>query len=139
MKELIKQLMKLAPSHEKPFVVLGLWFEKDSDLPIGEDLAPMLTNVNFNEVGKNGNITDDLLLTAGRLTRSQVGITGADEVFATVLLCLEYIPTNYLGWIVEYAEKEDPYYDILSVELLECQIQEWKPVYFSLEPTTVIF
>lgn len=137
MKELIKKLMKLAPSH-KPFVVLGLWFEKDSELPIGEDLAPMLTNINFNEAGKDGNITDDLLLTAGHLTRRSVGIVGTDEVFATVLLTLEYIPPNWLS-IDEGFAKEDPYYNILTVELLECQIQEWKPVYFSLEPTTVTF
>ena len=137
MKELIKKLMKLAPSH-KPFVVLGLWFEKDSELPIGEDLAPMLTNINFNEAGKDGNITDDLLLTAGHLTRRSVGIVGTDEVFATVLLTLEYIPPNWLS-IDEGFAKEDPYYNILTVELLECQIQEWKPVYFSFEPTTVTF
>jgi hypothetical protein len=121
MKDLINQLLKLAPSH-KPFVVFGLWFEKGSDQPIGEDLEPLLTNVNFNEVGKSGNVTDDLLLDVGRLTRSQVGIVGTDEVFATVLLCLEYIPPNWLG-IDEGFAKEDPYYDILAVELLECQKQ----------------
>lgn len=120
MKELISQLLKLAPSHEKPFVVFGLWFEQGSDHPVGEDFSPLLTNINFNEVGKHSNITDDLLLTVGQLTRSQVGIIGTDEVSATVLLRLEYIPFNWLS-IDEGSEKEDAYYDILSIELLGYQ------------------
>lgn len=136
MKQLIHQLIKRAPSHEYPFAVFGLWYEQGSDQPIGEDFAPLLTNINFNEVGKDGNITDDLLLTVGRTTRAHAGIVGNDMVFATVLFWLEYIP---LAWLSrdEGSEREDAYYDIQSIELLECQIAEWKPVHFSLEPLTL--
>lgn len=138
MNDLISQLVKRAPSHEKPFVVFGMCFEKGSDQPIGEDFAPLLTNINFNEVGKYGNITDDLLLTVGRLTRDQIGVTIDDMVSVTVLLWLEYIPMEWLSQD-EGSEREDAYYDILSIELLDCQIMEWKPVYFGLEPITLPF
>jgi len=138
MKQLIHQLTKRAPSHEKPFAVFGLTYEQGSDQPIGDVIAPLLTNINFNEVGKDGNITDDLLLTVGRMTRSQVGIVGNDMVFATVLFWLEYIPMVWLSQD-EGSEREDAYYDIQSIELLECQIMEWKPMYFSLDPITLPF